>query len=418
MKVLWLCNYPTKDICDHLKIEATVNEGWLLNLSRSLIILQGIEIVFVFPNRSGDCFQSGKCDFATFYMFPNIGRESISSATIEMNFMEILRKENPDVIHIMGTEFPHSLLMISSAEKCDLLDRTIVSIQGMTSFIAKHYLIGIPSQIISRMSLADIVFHTGLKDQKINMEKRGENEKKVISKTKHIMGRTEWDKACTLSINPNIYYHHGGEILRECFYNGKWNLEKMDKHRVFVSQAHYTIKGLHLILAAFKDIVKDYPDAKLYIGGSDIYSGPLWKKGSYAKYIRNFIEKNNLTDKVFFLGKLSAEEMKEQYLKANVYVLGSTIENSPNSLAEAMILGTPIVASYVGGVPDMVNHGKEGYLYPCNEPYMLAYYVKKIFVDRDLAVAMSKCASDRAKKEHDISTIVNEFINIYNLLSK
>ena len=59
-----------------------------------------------------------------------------------------------------------------------------------------------------------------------------------------------------------------------------------------------------------------------------------------------------MEDKIEFLGRLSAEGMKQAYLDANVFVMPSTIENSPNSLGEAMLLGVPCVAADVGGVAE------------------------------------------------------------------
>ena len=71
--------------------------------------------------------------------------------------------------------------------------------------------------------------------------------------------------------------------------------------------------------------------------------------------------------------------MCEQYLKANVFVLPSAIENSPNSLGEAMMLGTPTVVSDVGGVKNMIDHEKEGYVYQPDASYMIAYYAGRFF---------------------------------------
>ena len=87
------------------------------------------------------------------------------------------------------------------------------------------------------------------------------------------------------------------------------------------------------------------------------------KISAYGKYLRKLIRDNQLTDKVVFLGKLTSEEMKEQYLKRHLFVCCSTMENSPNSLGEAMLLGMPCVAADVGGIPSIFNDGEDGILY-------------------------------------------------------
>lgn len=91
------------------------------------------------------------------------------------------------------------------------------------------------------------------------------------------------------------------------------------------------------------------------------------------------IEKYSLAGCVEFLPPLKADEMKRMYLKSNVFVSPSSIENSPNSLGEAMMLGVPCVSSLVGGVGNMLIDGAEGFTYQHDAPYMLAYYVMEIF---------------------------------------
>jgi len=70
-----------------------------------------------------------------------------------------------------------------------------------------------------------------------------------------------------------------------------------------------------------------------------------------------------LQDVISFTGRLTAEEMKAQYLKSGLYVCCSSNENSPNSLGEAMLLGVPCVAAAVGGIPDLFEGGVDGILY-------------------------------------------------------
>ena len=128
------------------------------------------------------------------------------------------------------------------------------------------------------------------------------------------------------------------------------------------------------------------------------------------------IHKYNLENKVIFLGALQAEQMKEHYLNSNVFVSASTIENSPNSVGEAMILGVPTITSDVGGVKEMLVHGMEGYIYPMDEPYMLAYYIDMIFSDDALATKLGKAAKKRAVKNHDRESVAKELMKNYNTI--
>ena len=103
------------------------------------------------------------------------------------------------------------------------------------------------------------------------------------------------------------------------------------------------------------------------------------KIASYGKYLKELMEKHGIQDKVIYLGNLNAEEMKEQFLKCNVFVSCSTMENSPNSVGEAMLLGVPVVASDVGGVSNLLTDMEEGILYEATNMKALCNAVLKIF---------------------------------------
>ena len=102
------------------------------------------------------------------------------------------------------------------------------------------------------------------------------------------------------------------------------------------------------------------------------------------------IKKYSLQNNIIFTGILNEKEMKQKFLESHIFVSSSAIENSPNSVGEAMVLGIPIISSYVGGVPDMIEHKKEGYLYQPDAPYMLAHYIDLLFSDDDTCELISK----------------------------
>jgi glycosyltransferase involved in cell wall biosynthesis len=116
---------------------------------------------------------------------------------------------------------------------------------------------------------------------------------------------------------------------------------------------------------------------------------------------------------VVFTGILDEKQMCERYLKSHVFVCPSSIENSPNSLGEAMILGVPCVASDVGGVIDLLTHREEGFVYQTDAPYMLAHYVCEIFANDDLALQFSKKARIHAIKTHNKEENTKRMMEIY-----
>lgn len=125
-------------------------------------------------------------------------------------------------------------------------------------------------------------------------------------------------------------------------------------------------------------ILREYPDTKLYVAGGDITKSKWYRLSGYASYIKRLIEENGLRDMVNFTGMLSEKDMCARYLRSNVFVCPSAIENSPNSLGEAQLLGVPCIAAYVGGVPDMMR-GCEDNMYRFEEAEMLAEKICETF---------------------------------------
>lgn len=249
---------------------------------------------------------------------------------------------------------------------------------------------------------------------------RGENEKRALQKIRHVIGRTHWDNACTEMINPAAKYHFCNETMRDPFYNGQWTYEGCRKHRIFASSCDYPVKGFHYLLEALAEVRKTYADAILAVPGRSFFvtdiKGKL-RRGSYQKYLLDLAERYHLENSIEFLGHLGPEQMKQQYLTANAFVLSSTIENSPNSLGEAMLLGVPCVASLVGGVSTMMEHNKEGFIYQSNAPYMLVHYIKKVFSMEEKAEKLGSAARLHAQQTHDPQQNLNCLLGIYEELS-
>ena len=179
-----------------------------------------------------------------------------------------------------------------------------------------------------------------------------------------------------------------------------------------MSQASYPLKGLHQVLKAMPLILQHYPDAQIRVAGTDITkSATIVEKlrlSGYGKYIKSLIRKYALEGKITFTGSLNGKQMKQEYLRANVFICPSAIENSPNSLGEAQMLGTPCVASYVGGIPDMMK-GNEDSLYRFEEIEMLAEKVCSVFAD----YSFSKNMQEDARKRHNAQENANRLFEIY-----
>ena len=150
----------------------------------------------------------------------------------------------------------------------------------------------------------------------------------------------------------------------------------------------------------------------MIISGEDL----KLKKSAYARFICAEIKKYKLEKVICFVGELSDVEMYEQYLQANLFLSTSIEENSSNSICEAMCIGTPVVASYVGGLSTMISHGESGFLYPLTESYMMEYYVEKIFENDSLAEEISNQEREFSKTFNNKKENLKQMIKIYQSL--
>lgn len=413
MKVLWLCNVIIPQVSDKLGMESGSGGGWMNQLADLMDESEKIELGICAPYAGRQKLTKvtwGKG--SVFYGFNKDKSEPwIYDESIEKKFETILLDFKPDIVHIFGTEYPHTLAMVRAFGKPAC---TVIHIQGLVS-VYYYYYAYLPVFVPYRFTFRDLLKRDNIAAQKRKFRQRGQFEIEALKNVGHVMGRTDWDRAHVMDINPTLKYHYVQEMMRTEFYSGRWDYQSCQKHAIFMSQGSYPIKGLHLMLAALRNIVKDYPDAVLYVAGSDIVDFSDWNKlirrTYYQKYIASIIKKWDLSSHVVFTGILDAARMKEMFLKCNVFVSASSQENSPNSIGEALLLGVPIVTSDAGGVSSLLSHGNEGYIYRVDDVVMLEYYVKKVFVGD--CEHMSECAYERARKQYDRQEIEQGLTKTY-----
>lgn len=426
MKILWVCNVPIPRISADMNVNAPNICGWLTGFANSIEKIDSIELYIAFPQLGIKEIKAGTVGKIHYYAFSQpklLGFLPVEDQVHESKYMRehlrrIISKVSPDLLHIFGTEYPHSLV---AAEEFNNPEKTVVNIQGLPSFYWMHFNNGVPYKELKRFTLSNIA-RGNLLQQAEKMKRRGMTEISTIKAVGHVIGRTDWDEACTKEINPKVQYHFCNESLRDSFYSGSWEYQNCEKHSIFMSQAATPIKGLHFMLRAMPEILKNYPDAHLYVAGNDLTKtdslyGKL-KISSFAKYIKRLISEYSLEEKVTFTGSLTEQKMKERFLKSNVFVSPSTIENSPNSLGEAMLLGVPCISSDVGGVKNLLKHEDEGYVYQTDAPYMLAYYVKKMFAMEKQAETIGAKAKEHAANTHNRERNLEVLLKIYEDILK
>lgn len=378
MRVLWLCNIILPAAAKQMGVEASSKEGWLSGLADVVLANQkknGIELSVAFPmgnihtDRAGEGIHRGQAALGEasfqYYGFPEDTRNPEKyDESLELVLKKIVDMVRPDVVHCFGTEYPHTLAM------CRVLPekrKLLVGLQGLCTLYAQAYFSDLPETVIYSATLRDCLRKDTLRQQQEKFRLRGNIERESIRLAGNVTGRTEWDRKNAENWNSNACYRKMNETLRPEFYGPVWAEEQCIPHSIFLSQGDYPLKGLHYMLLALPEILVRYPDAKVYVAGNSLVSYKTLKEklkiSAYGKYLRKLLRAGALEEKVIFLGKLDAVQMLDRYLKSSVFVCPSALENSPNSLGEAMLLGMPCVSAAVGGIPSIFTGGEDGLLY-------------------------------------------------------
>lgn len=410
MKVLWVVNHFMKDIAEKIGVPSPSSGSWLVELSKILGGDPNMELYIIVPSTKD--LKELKINNINYFFIKtsNVDRFINPSNKYKKKALEIIDKVNPDIIHLQGSEFAYNLAYIDQLEV-----PVVISIQGLISQIARfNYSFALinenPYIKFACKNALRIYIPEYIKLLRNKMRAKAEIEQLI--KCSNIIGRTEWDRAHSYYLNPNANYYYLQETIRPSFFNKKWNANEMQRHTVFCGGGYQnSLKGLHVILNAASLLRKEFKDIKIVIVGPNICD----KKRAYGykKLLRNMIEKLQLQEIIRFTGKLDENEMAEEFSKANVYVMGSSIENSPNTLGESMCIGTPSIIPYVGGTPSIALDKDEGLFYRFGDVEQLAWQVRRVFENDELAEKLSNNARKKANDLYRNDDNKKELINIY-----
>lgn len=171
-------------------------------------------------------------------------------------------------------------------------------------------------------------------------------------------------------------------------------------------------KGLHILLQAMPSILKVKPEAKLYVIGE-------FQDVKYERTIRQLIEENRINSHVSLLGRKPYEEVKNFLERTNVVVIPEQWENmSPVVVVEAMAFGKPIVASRVGGIPEFISDGKNGFLVETTNPSEFANKILAMLENNKRAKKMAMQAQKDIIKICNEREILNDLDRLYCSLVK
>ena len=162
-------------------------------------------------------------------------------------------------------------------------------------------------------------------------------------------------------------------------------------------------KSLDVLMCAFAKVIQDMPKAHIVIVGD----------GTARDKLEEIAIKNGFADHAHFTGRVIGDDLPQLYRTGTVFAITSKTETQSIVLMEAMASGLPAVAVKAGAVPELVKHGKNGYIYEPDNENSIARGILRILSDKDLHEKMSNEAIKRIEK-HDISHTLTRMEEIYH----
>jgi glycosyltransferase involved in cell wall biosynthesis len=162
-------------------------------------------------------------------------------------------------------------------------------------------------------------------------------------------------------------------------------------------------KGVFGLAQAFARVAEELPELRL------IYAGT----GGGVEETRRLVDQFRLGGRVRFTGWLQAERKQATLAGATMFVLPSYVEGMPMALLEALSFGLAVIATPVGGVPEIVTHEHDGLLVPAGDIGALAAAITRLTRDPELRERLGRAARDTVAKRFSLDSAVERLLGIY-----
>lgn len=180
-----------------------------------------------------------------------------------------------------------------------------------------------------------------------------------------------------------------------------------DPHKKYIGIAArlYAVKGVDVFLKAANLICKECENIDFIVLGD----GEMWDK------CQSYIAENNLSERVYMTGQITDSVIMNSFYRAvDVNALTSYSESFPYALLEGARMKRATVATAVGGIPEMIEDSRSGFLVPSGDEKMLADRMKRLCDDVNLNISMGEAFYERASTLFSVEKMAQTHIDIYN----
>ena len=405
MRLLWFTNTPSL-----YKSYGEYNGGgWISSLEKLVRKNTDIELAIAFSH-TDNVFKTSQ-DKTIYYpihkpttlisKITNFIQYSKQERKEVENYLRVIDDFKPDIIHIFGTERSFGLI----AGEVNI--PVIIHIQGLLEPCVNAW-------FPPGYSKKDFYFSNGFNPIRIYMDCWAYNINKYMAKRevrmlkscKYFMGRTDWDKRITKLYAPNSKYFYCSEMLRDVFYTTPKRSSNKQTKIIVTTISAPLYKGADMLLKTAK-LLKEETDID--------FEWRVYGMRSLAK-MEHQLKIQAPKCNIKLLGIASAEELANSLSEADLFFHPSYIDNSPNSVCEAQLIGLPVIACHVGGVASIVKQGENGFLVPANDPYIAVSRIEEVLKNNTLAEELGRKAKETATQRHNPDRILSDLMNIYNQL--
>jgi len=404
LRVLWLCNAVLSS--GDLKTTGT----WLGALAQQLVASGELTLGNI---STGNVTRLTRQDCGAIKQWivpasvPS-DRDGLPSHKVVADILEVVDEFAPNLVHVWGTEAYWGLLTARGYIRTPAL----LEMQGLKGAIAKNYSGGLTwKEQLGCIGFKEIVKFRSIARDAHRFEKWSVFEREIIAAHRSIATQTDWIRAHVQLVNPTSSIFHADLVLRQPFYQcASWQFSQ--KPILFCSAAYSSpFKGLHVAIRAAALLKKMFPRLQLLVAGAHQRHGI--RKDGYIAWIESLTRQLDLSQNVAWLGSLDASQMCEELNSASAMILPSFVENCSGFMQEAMMVGTPVVASYAGGLPSLAGGEKSALFFPPGDAAMCAWQIQRLLTDRDLANRLSHSARAIALDRNDRAKIVANQIKTY-----
>jgi glycosyltransferase involved in cell wall biosynthesis len=286
-----------------------------------------------------------------------------------------LRRIAPDVVEGFGTESSFGYAAVSSGFP------SVLMIQGIVAKLIRAE----GWRALTRPALAVPLFF----------------ERLTVARCHHAICETTFAARFVRSINPRAVVHELSTPVDDRFFDVARAV--IPSSVLFVGWVGFA-KGIDVLLTAFARVVEAVPDATLDVVGP--YE-PSYLSGELSRLTPA------VRDRVRLHGWQPPAAVAAHLSRTALLVLPTRMDTAPNVIAEARAAGVPVIASAVGGIPELIADGCDGLLVPPGQPAALGEAIIGVLRDSAAARALAEAGRCRAERDHRLGTQVARRLAIY-----